>query len=76
MDEKVKEIIATALNIDVKLVTDDLAIGDVPEWDSVGNLLIVSNLEENLGIEFPIEDLYELTSVEAFVQKVKDLTAR
>ena len=75
MDEKVKEIIATALNIDVKLVTDDLAIGDVPEWDSVGNLLIVSNLEENLGIEFPIEDLYELTSVEAFVQKVKDLTA-
>lgn len=76
MDEKVKEIIATTLNIDVKLVTDDLAIGDVPEWDSVGNLLIVSNLEENLGIEFPIEDLYELTSVEAFVQKVKDLTAR
>lgn len=75
IEDEVKVIIASALNVDVSLITDNLAIGEIPEWDSMGNLLIVSNLEEKLSIEFPLDELYELTSVEAFVQKVKELMA-
>lgn len=75
IEDEVKVIIASALNVDVSLISDNLAIGEIPEWDSMGNLLIVSNLEEKLSIEFPLDELYELTSVEAFVQKVKELMA-
>lgn len=34
--ERIKEIIADTLGIDIERITDDLAAGDIEEWDSVG----------------------------------------
>lgn len=55
MDEQVKQIIANVLNVDLNVITAELSSGDIPEWDSVGNLAIISTLEQELGIEFPLE---------------------
>lgn len=73
MKERVREIIAEALQVDKKIVTDDLSIGGIPEWDSVGNLNIISALEEALDIEIPIDDLFDLTSVVSLVEEVEKL---
>lgn len=74
MEFQVKEIIARVLNIPVDAVRDDLASGDIPEWDSVGNLAILSTLEQELGIEFPLEDLFDLTDVKSIVNEINKLT--
>lgn len=74
MEFQVKEIIARMLNIPVDAVRDDLASGDIPEWDSVGNLAILSTLEQVLGIEFPLEDLFDLTDVKSIVNEINKLT--
>ena len=68
--DKIKYIIAEALNIDSDSVTESLSIGDVPQWDSMGNMAVISAIEQKLGIEFPIEDLFELNSVEALVKEI------
>ena len=60
MESQVKEIIARVLNIPLDKVTDDLSSGDIPEWDSVGNLAIISTIEQELELEFPLEDLFDL----------------
>ena len=73
MESQVKEIIARVLNIPLDKVTDDLSSGDIPEWDSVGNLAIISTLEQDLGVEFPLEDLFDLTSVRSIVDEVNKL---
>jgi acyl carrier protein len=73
MKEKVKEIIAEALNVDKTVLTDDLSIGGIPEWDSVGNLTIISAIEEKMEIEIPLDDLFDLTSVSALVEEVEKL---
>jgi len=73
MDEQIKQIIARVLNVDLDVVTGDFSSGDIPEWDSVGNLAIISTLEQELGIEFPLEDLFDLTSVQAIVDEVQKL---
>ena len=73
MREKVKEIIAEALHVDKEVLTDDLSIGGIPEWDSVGNLTIISALEEGLDIEIPIDDLFELTSIKSLVEEIEKL---
>jgi len=73
MKEKVKEIIAEALNVDKAVLTDDLSIGGIPEWDSVGNLTIISAIEEKMEIEIPLDDLFDLTSVSALVEEVEKL---
>ena len=75
MESQVKEIIARVLNVDLAIITDDLSSGDIPQWDSVGNLAIISTLEQELNIEFPLEVLFDLTSVKSIVDEVNQLTA-
>ncbi len=74
METQVKEIIARVLNVEPGVITDNLSSGDIPEWDSVGNLAIISTIEQELNIEFPLEDLFDLTSVQSIVDKVNQLT--
>ena len=74
MESQVKEIIARVLNIPLDTVTDDLSSGDIPEWDSVGNLAIICTIEQELDLEFPLEDLFDLTSVLSIVNEVNKLS--
>ena len=73
MESQVKEIIARVLNVDIGMITDDLSSGEIPEWDSVGNLAIISTIEQELDIEFPLEVLFDLTSVKSIVDEVNRL---
>ena len=73
MEAQVKEIIARVLNVDITVITDNLSSGDIPQWDSVGNLAIISTLEQELDVEFPLEDLFDLTSVRSLVDEVNKL---
>ena len=68
--ERIKEIIADTLGIDIERITDDLAAGDIEEWDSVGNLTIISTIEEELEVDIPIDDLYELNNIKAIVEEI------
>lgn len=70
MDVEIKRIIARVLNVDPERITDELCSGDIPEWDSVGNLAIISTLEQELEIEFPLEVLFDLNSVRAIIDEV------
>ena len=73
MESQVKEIIARVLNVDPALITNELSSGDIPQWDSVGNLAIISTIEQELDVEFPLEDLFDLTSVQSIVDEVNSL---
>lgn len=73
MEKQVKEIIARVLNVDIALITNELSSGDIPQWDSVGNLAIISTIEQELDVEFPLEDLFDLTSVQSIVDEVNSL---
>ena len=73
MKEKIYQAIAGALGVDVSVITSDLSVGDIPEWDSVGNLAIISTIEEQLAVEIPLDDLFDLTSVQAIVDEVTRL---
>lgn len=73
MERQVKEIIARVLNVDTGVITDTLSSGDIPQWDSVGNLAIISTLEQELEIEFPLEDLFDLTSVRSIIDEINKI---
>ena len=73
VETQVKEIIARVLNVDIALITSELSSGDIPQWDSVGNLAIISTIEQELNVEFPLEDLFDLTSVQSIVDEVNSL---
>ena len=72
-EDTIKKIMAEALDVDLEKITDDLSINGIPEWNSIGNVAIITALEEKLGISFPIEDLFDLTSVEGIVEEIAKL---
>lgn len=73
IESQVKEIIARVLNLSPDKVTNNLSSGDIPEWDSVGNLAIISTIEQEMNVEFPLEDLFDLTSVQTIIDEVTKL---
>ena len=75
MNEKVTEIIAEVLRVAPQKIHPSLSIGDIPEWTSMAQMGIISTLEARLGIEIPIEDLFDLTNVQALVDEVEKLKA-
>ena len=75
MNEKVTEIIAEVLRVAPQKIHQSLSIGDIPEWTSMAQMGIISTLEARLGIEIPIEDLFDLTNVQALVDEVEKLKA-
>ncbi|MBD5189867.1 MAG: acyl carrier protein [Bacteroidales bacterium] len=73
ISSKIKEIIAETLHISPESVTDDLSIGGIPQWDSMGNIAVISAIEEKFDIEIPIEDLIDLNSVRSLVKEIEKI---
>lgn len=72
--EKIREIIATTLNVAPEIITESLSIGDIEQWDSMGNMAIIAAIETQMGIEFPIDDLFELNSVKALIDEIEKIS--
>lgn len=63
-----QEIIASALSISVDQVSNDLQYGDLPEWDSLGHMSIMMELEDHFAVEITTETIAELVSVPAIME--------
>lgn len=72
--ERIREIIAETINVSPETITESLAIGDIEQWDSMGNMAIIAAIEEQMGIEFPIEDLFELNSVQSIIEEIDKIS--
>lgn len=68
MNEEIRRIIADTLSVAVKDVTDEVEIGDLENWDSIHQLMIVSSLEEKYGIHYDEYDIFDMTSVGTIIE--------
>ncbi len=49
--------------IGVSSVTDDMEMNNIAEWDSLKQVQLIAELEEELGLEFEFEDIITMTSI-------------
>ncbi len=61
--DKVKDIIADQLELDVKDITAESSLTEDLKADSVDVVGIIMNLEAEFGLEFPYEDLEKIATV-------------
>ena len=71
MYEKIREMIAENLNIDMNTITEGASFKEDLGVDSLDLFELVMALEEEFGVEIPTEDLEELTTVGAVVKYVE-----
>lgn len=70
LKEEIKNTIAEILEMEASDLVYDAEMENVDGWDSMRNVIILSTLEEKYDIVFPEDDIFNLTSVAAFVEEV------
>ena len=59
--EKYKEIFVNSLAIKENF-TKELKYNDIPEWDSIGHMTLMSGLEEGFKISMETDDIVDFSS--------------
>ena len=68
IENRVIEVISKTLNIPNEKINLSTGPNSLAEWDSLGHISIVSNLETEFGIYFPIDVIIELKNVSDIIQ--------
>lgn len=66
--ERVRTVLAEALQMSVDNVRPDLRFGDLPQWDSMGHMEIMMQLESQMGIEVNADTIKALISIPAICE--------
>lgn len=75
LKEEIRNIIAGVLEMPAEELAYDAEMEYVEGWDSMHNVMILSALEDHYDIMFPDEDIFDLVSVDAFVEEIAKLKA-
>ena len=70
LKKEVYTLIANILEVKLDVINDELAIGDIAEWDSLGHMKIIAALETEMGITLDIEQTLEIEDVEDIIDAV------
>ena len=71
---EVYKLISVVLGVSLEVIHDELAVGDISEWDSLGHMQIITALETQMGIVLDIEETLEIEDVEDILEAVKNHT--
>ena len=61
--DKLHQCFSRALGLPLERVTDDLAYNTIKEWDSVGHMALVVELETDFGVMFDTDDILGMSTV-------------
>lgn len=70
---KVKKVISSTFNIKEEQITLQTTSDDIEEWDSLGHINLIINLESAFNSKFDITDIPKLTSVKSIIIKLKTI---
>lgn len=68
----VEEVVARVFNLDPSEVTEQSSKDTIEEWDSMGNMSLVTGLEEEFKVSLSIADAMEMTSVQHIKRVLRD----
>lgn len=60
---KVRDTIISVLQINESDFSEDLAIGEIPEWDSVNHVLLIQEIEETFNINIDVTDAIDIEDI-------------
>jgi len=61
--EKIQEIFRTELKDNTLVINDNSSTNNVENWDSMNNLLLISAIESEYSISFPIDIIFSAKNV-------------
>lgn len=66
--ERVREIAARLFNVSLSEVPEDAAAGTLKQWDSMGHLMLILELEQEYSRQFSPDQVERMTSLRSIAQ--------
>ncbi len=70
--EKLQQVFAEALGVELALVVDDLTYNTIAEWDSTAHMILVAQIEDNFDVMLDTDDIIDMSSF----AKAKEILAK
>ncbi len=61
-DQKYKSIFLKSLGINENSFNEEIKYNEIPEWDSIGHMTLMSGLEEEFSITLETDDIVDFSS--------------
>ena len=68
---KYKEVFIKSLSIKENDFSEELKYNEIPEWDSIGHMTLMSGLEEGFNISIETDDIVDFSSYKKGVEILK-----
>ena len=68
---KYKQAFIDALLIDESILKKNLEYNEITEWDSIGHMSLVAELEDKFDIMMEMDDIIEMSSYEKGIEILK-----
>lgn len=68
-EQRLINAVSEAIGIESGSVTDELTYNNIPEWDSIAHMVLVTALETEFDIMLDTDDIIDMSSV----AKVKEI---
>ena len=72
INQKIKVICAKVFNLKPSDISDDMSKDSAPEWDSLNNLLLLTEIEKEYRIKFTASDITKIKSIKDIETILKD----
>ena len=69
--KKYKKVFIESLAINGETFNEDIKYNDIPEWDSIGHMTLMSGLEDAFKISLETDDVIEFSSYKVGVDILK-----
>ena len=66
--QKYKDIFIKSLSIDNSKFNEEIKYNEIPEWDSIGHMTLMSGLEEGFSITMETDDIVDFGSFKKGVE--------
>lgn len=70
MEERIRQLFATILQVDLDRIRDDSDPATLERWDSMQHLILVSSFEEEFGVDVDPEEAVAMYANFAVFKKV------
>tara|TARA_B100001540_G_scaffold291441_1_gene288969 strand:+ start:187 stop:423 length:237 start_codon:yes stop_codon:yes gene_type:complete len=67
-----KSVFEESLEIDVKGLGLDSEFENVPGWDSLGHIKIISEIEDRLDLEFEIDEIVGQDTIQKLIEMTEE----
>jgi acyl carrier protein len=68
---KIRSAFSETFDVDPQSISIETTPNDIPPWDSMGHISLVSNLERAFGLSFDVDEVMEMENVRQILRIIE-----